>query len=90
MQGSLPLQDFPAGELEEGDQGVEDPVGEPLLIVQGGRALYRAHRRVAAIFFYSSANSVRIQNTYRTRKKIYHGSTMVISGLKEWIVTYRG
>ena len=50
MQGSLPLQDFPAGELEEGDQGVEDPVGEPLLIVQGGRALYRAHRRVAANF----------------------------------------
>lgn len=43
---SLPLQDFPAGELEEGDQGVEDPVGEPLLIVQGGRALYRAHGRV--------------------------------------------
>jgi hypothetical protein len=50
MKGSLPLQDFPAGELEEGDQGVEDPVGEPLLIVQGGRALYRAHRRVAANF----------------------------------------
>lgn len=51
MQGCLPLQDFPAGELEEGDQGVQNPVGEPLLVVQGGRALYRAHRRVPVNLF---------------------------------------
>lgn len=35
--------------LHERDEGVEDPVGEPLLVVQLGRALHRPHGRVQRV-----------------------------------------
>lgn len=42
----LPVEDVLGGHFEEGDEGVDYPVGQPLLVVHLGRALHRADRRV--------------------------------------------
>lgn len=42
----LPVEDVLGRHFEEGDEGVDYPVGQPLLVVQLGRALHRADRRV--------------------------------------------
>uniref|UniRef100_A0A0A9HLC6 Uncharacterized protein n=1 Tax=Arundo donax TaxID=35708 RepID=A0A0A9HLC6_ARUDO len=44
-----PVQDRLGDHLQEGDEGVNDPVGQPLLVVYLGRALHRAHRRVQRV-----------------------------------------
>lgn len=36
--------------FEEGDEGVDYPVGQPLLVVHPGRALHRADRRVPDVY----------------------------------------
>ena len=45
----LPVDEGLEDHLHEGDEGVEDPVGEPLLVVQLRRALHRLHRRVQRV-----------------------------------------
>jgi hypothetical protein len=44
----LPVDEGLEDHLHEGDEGVEDPVGQPLLVVQLRRALHRLHRRIPA------------------------------------------
>ena len=38
----LPVEDVLGRHFEEGDEGVDYPVGQPLLVVHLGRALHRA------------------------------------------------
>ena len=45
---SLPVDEGLEDHLHEGDEGVEDPVGEPLLVVQLRRALHSLHGRIPA------------------------------------------
>ena len=42
----LPIEDLLGCHFEEGDEGVDYPVGQPLAVVQLGRALHSADRRV--------------------------------------------
>jgi len=46
---NLPVDEGLEHHLHERDEGVEDPVGEPLLVVKLGRALHRLHRRVQGV-----------------------------------------
>lgn len=43
---TIPFYEFGEGKLEEGDERVENPVGEPLLVIGSGLSLYSLYRSI--------------------------------------------
>ena len=52
----VPCEELVGRKFEEGKEGVKDPVGEPLLVVNGAGSLDRPYRRVPSITPRNSVN----------------------------------